>query len=136
MKGINKVTLIGNLGTNPEVRYFTNGDAVVNLSLATGETWRDKSTGEHKEKTEWHRVVLFRKLAEVAGKYFQKGDKIYIEGMLRNRKWKNEKGVDCYAIEIHGHTALKLNAVHTDNSMAEHDSYDALEETDITKYDI
>jgi single-strand DNA-binding protein len=99
-RGVNKVILIGNLGQAPEIRYMPNGGAVANLSLATSETWRDKATGEPKEKTEWHRVVVFGKLAEVAGEYLSKGSKVYIEGQLQTRKWQNEQGVDQYTTEI------------------------------------
>ena len=89
--GINKVILIGNLGQDPEVRYMPNGNAVANISIATSESWRDKNTGEQKEMTEWHRVVLYRRLAEVAGEYLKKGAKVYIEGKLRTRKWQAPK---------------------------------------------
>jgi single-strand DNA-binding protein len=99
-RGVNKVILVGNLGQAPEVRYMPNGGAVTNLSLATSETWRDKATGEPKEKTEWHRVVVFGKLAEVAGEYLSKGSKVYIEGQLQTRKWQNEQGIDQYTTEI------------------------------------
>ncbi|UAN48860.1 single-stranded DNA-binding protein (plasmid) [Serratia sp. JSRIV001] len=99
-RGVNKVILVGNLGQAPEIRYMPNGGAVANLSLATSETWRDKATGEQKEKTEWHRVVLFGKLAEVAGEYLSKGSKVYIEGQLQTRKWQNEQGIDQYTTEI------------------------------------
>lgn len=99
-RGVNKVILIGNLGQAPEVRYMPNGDAVANLSLATAETWRDKATGEPKEKTEWHRVVVFGKLAEVAGEYLTKGSKVFIEGQLQTRKWQDDQGNDHYATEI------------------------------------
>ncbi|CAL4323855.1 single-stranded DNA-binding protein [Buchnera aphidicola] len=99
-RGINKVILIGNLGQNPDVRYMPNGSAVANLTLATSETWKDKETGELKEKTEWHRVVLFNKLAEIAGLYLKKGAQIYIEGSLKTRKWKDSNGIDRYITEI------------------------------------
>jgi single-strand DNA-binding protein len=111
MKGINKVILIGNLGATLEIRYLPNGDAVTQLSLATSETWRDKQTGEYKERVEWHRVTLFRQLAEVAGKYFHKGDKLYVEGLLRTRKWQDKDGRDCYATEVHAGTVLKLHGL-------------------------
>ncbi len=86
-RGVNKVILVGNLGQDPEVRYMPSGGAVANLTLATSESWRDKQTGEMKEQTEWHRVVMFGKLAEVAGEYLRKGSQVYIEGQLRTRKW-------------------------------------------------
>ncbi|MCW7550151.1 single-stranded DNA-binding protein [Photorhabdus sp. APURE] len=99
-RGINKVILIGNLGKDPEVRYMPNGGAVTNITLATSESWRDKQTGEMKEKTEWHRVVLFGKLAEVAGEYLRKGSQVYIEGSLQTRKWQDQNGQERYATEV------------------------------------
>ncbi|MGL4684603.1 MAG: single-stranded DNA-binding protein [Hafnia alvei] len=99
-KGVNKVILVGHLGQEPEVRYMPNGGAVANLSLATSETWRDKQTGEQKEKTEWHRVVVFGKLAEIAGEYLQKGSQVYIEGALQTRKWTDTQGQERYTTEI------------------------------------
>ncbi|MRT01923.1 single-stranded DNA-binding protein [Ewingella americana] len=100
-RGVNKVILMGNLGQDPEVRYMPNGGAVANITLATSESWRDKATGEQKEKTEWHRVVLFGKLAEVAGEYLKKGSQVYIEGKLNTRKWTDQAGVEKYTTEIH-----------------------------------
>ena len=98
---VNKVILVGNLGKDPEVRRMTSGDAVVNLSIATSETWRDKSSGERKEKTEWHRVVIFNKnLAEVAEKYLKKGAKVYVEGQLQTRKWTDKDGAEKYSTEV------------------------------------
>lgn len=99
-KGVNKVILVGNLGQDPEVRYLPNGGAVANITLATSESWRDKTTGEQKEQTEWHRVVLFGKLAEVAGEYLRKGSQVYIEGQLRTRKWTAQSGEEKYTTEI------------------------------------
>lgn len=99
-RGVNKVILVGNLGKDPEVRYLPNGGAVANITLATSESWRDKATGEQKEQTEWHRVVLFGKLAEVAGEYLRKGSKVYIEGQLRTRKWTDQSGVEKYTTEV------------------------------------
>ncbi|WP_261644191.1 single-stranded DNA-binding protein SSB1 [Erwinia mallotivora] len=99
-RGINKVILVGNLGQDPEVRYMPNGGAVANITLATSESWRDKQTGETKEKTEWHRVVLFGKLAEVAGEYLRKGSQVYIEGSLQTRKWTDQAGVEKYTTEV------------------------------------
>jgi single-strand DNA-binding protein len=98
--GINKVILIGNLGKDPEVKYMPSGDAVANVTLATSETWNDKGTGEKKEKTEWHRVVFFGKLAEVVGQYLKKGSKIYVEGQLQTRKWQGQDGQDRYTTEV------------------------------------
>lgn len=99
-KGVNKVILVGHLGQDPEVRYLTSGGAVSNITLATSESWRDKQTGETKEKTEWHRVVLFGKLAEVAGEYLRKGSQVYIEGALQTRKWTDQAGVEKYTTEV------------------------------------
>lgn len=97
---LNKVEIIGNLGADPEVRYMPSGGAVANLSIATTESWKDKATGEKKEQTEWHRVVIFGKLAEVAGEYLRKGSKVFIEGALRTRKWTDQQGVERYTTEI------------------------------------
>ncbi|NUU68586.1 single-stranded DNA-binding protein [Enterobacteriaceae bacterium BIT-l23] len=100
-RGVNKVILIGNLGQDPEVRYMSNnGGAVTTLSLATSEQWRDKQSGEMKEVTEWHRVVIFGKLAEIAGEYLRKGSQVYIEGQLRTRKWQGQDGQDRYSTEV------------------------------------
>ena len=99
-RGINKVILVGNLGNDPEIRYMPNGGAVANITIATSESWRDKATGEQREKTEWHRVVLFGKLAEVAGEYLRKGSQVYIEGQLQTRKWQDQSGQDRYTTEV------------------------------------
>lgn len=100
-RGVNKVILVGNLGQDPEVRYTTHQTAVTTLSLATSESWRDKATGEMKEQTEWHRVVIFGKLAEIAGEYLRKGSQVYIEGQLKTRKWQDTTtGQDRYATEV------------------------------------
>ncbi|EET2714460.1 single-stranded DNA-binding protein [Escherichia coli] len=99
-RGVNKVILVGNLGADPEVRYMPNGNAVTNITLATSESWRDKTSGEMKEQTEWHRVVLFGKLAEVAGEYLRKGAQVYIEGQLRTRKWTDQAGIEKYTTEV------------------------------------
>ncbi|EOC0016711.1 single-stranded DNA-binding protein [Cronobacter sakazakii] len=98
--GVNRVILLGHLGQDPEVRYMPNGGAVTSLRLATSESWRDKQTGEMKEVTEWHSVVLYGKLAEVAGEYLRKGSQIYIEGQLRTRKWQDQSGQDRYSTEV------------------------------------
>lgn len=100
VRGINKVIIVGNLGQDPEVRYMPNGGAVANFSLATSESWRDKQTGEMRENTEWHRVVLFGKLAEVAGEYLRKGAQVYVEGQLRTRNWQDDNDVTRYVTEI------------------------------------
>lgn len=101
MSSVNKVILVGNLGKDPEVRRMTSGDPIVNLSVATSETWKDKSSGERKEKSEWHRVVIFNKnLAEVAEKYLRKGSKVYLEGSLQTRKWTDKDGAEKYSTEV------------------------------------
>ena len=99
-KGINKVILIGNLGKDPGVRYMPNGQAVANVTIATSESWKDKTTGEQKEVTEWHRVVFFRRLAEVVGEYLKKGSKVYVEGRLQTEKWQDKDGQDRYTTKI------------------------------------
>ncbi len=99
-RGINKVILVGNLGNDPEVRYANNGAAIANISVATSESWKDKNTGEQVDKTEWHRVVMFNRLGEIAGEYLRKGSKVYIEGKLQTRKWQDQSGQDKYTTEI------------------------------------
>lgn len=99
-RGVNKVILIGNLGNDPDVRYLPSGDAVANMSLATSESWKDKNTGERQERTEWHRIVLFGRTAEIAKQYLHKGSKVYIEGKLRTRKWQGQDGQDKYTTEV------------------------------------
>mgnify|MGYP006279014519 CR=1 len=99
-RGVNKVILVGNLGADPEIRYTQNGSAVANLRLATSEQWRDKQTGENQERTEWHRVVMFGRLGEIAGEYLKKGSKVYIEGKLQTRKWQAQDGSDRYSTEV------------------------------------
>lgn len=99
-RGVNKVILVGNLGSDPEVRYMPSGGAVANITIATSESWRDKATGEQREKTEWHRVALFGKLAEVAGEYLRKGSQVYVEGQLQTRKWQDQSGQDRYTTEV------------------------------------
>lgn len=101
MASVNKVILVGNLGKDPETRYMPNGDQVTNVTIATSESWKDKNSGEQKEATEWHRVVFFRRLAEIAGQYLKKGSQVYIEGRLRTRKWQGQDGQDRYTTEIH-----------------------------------
>lgn len=100
MASVNKVILVGNVGADPETRYLPSGDPVTNIRLATTESWKDKSSGEKKEATEWHRLVLFRRLAEVAGQYVKKGSQLYIEGQLRTRKWQDKDGQERYTTEI------------------------------------
>ena len=100
MRGINKVILIGNLGDDPQVKTFEGGGSLANVSIATSESWKDKTTGEKQERTEWHRVVFNNRLAEIAGEYLKKGSKVYIEGKLRTRKWQDANGADKYTTEI------------------------------------
>ena len=109
-RGVNKVILVGNLGQDPDVRYMPNGNAVANISVATSETWKDKNTGEQQERTEWHRVVLFRRLGEIAGEYLKKGSKVYIEGRLQTRKWQDQNGQDRYTTEIVGDNMQMLDS--------------------------
>jgi single-strand DNA-binding protein len=108
MASVNKVILVGNLGKDPETRYAPSGDAICNITLATTENWKDKATGEKKELTEWHRVVFFGKLAEIAGQYLKKGRQIYVEGSLRTRKWQDQSGQDRYTTEIRADTMHML----------------------------
>ncbi|MDC9714484.1 MAG: single-stranded DNA-binding protein [Gammaproteobacteria bacterium] len=102
MAGINKVILVGNLGQDVELKYTSSGDAVANISIATSDSWTDKNTGQKQERTEWHRVVLFRKTAELANQYLHKGSKVYVEGKLQTRKWQDQNGQDRYTTEIVG----------------------------------
>jgi single-strand DNA-binding protein len=116
MASLNKVILIGNLGKDPETRYAPSGDAICNLTLATTETWKDKSTGERREATEWHRVVLFGRVAEVAAQYLRKGSQIYVEGRLQTRKWQDQSGQDRYTTEIRGDEMKMLGSREGANS--------------------
>jgi len=100
MAGVNKVILVGNLGRDPEIKYASNGAAIANMAIATSESWKDKQTGQKQEKTEWHRVVVFGKLAEIVQQYVHKGSKVYVEGQLKTRKWQNKEGVDVYTTEV------------------------------------
>ncbi len=101
-RGVNKVIIIGNLGQDPEVRYMPSGSAVTNISVATSESWKDKETGEQTDRTEWHKVVFFGRLAEISGEYLRKGSQVYVEGRLRTRKWQDREGGDRYTTEIVG----------------------------------
>ncbi len=109
-RGVNKVILIGNLGADPEVRYMPSGGAVANVSVATTDSWKDKQTGQNQEKTEWHRVVMFNRLGEIAGEYLRKGSKVYIEGSIRTNKWQDKQGVDRYTTEIVANTMQMLDS--------------------------
>ena len=115
--GINKVILVGNLGKDPDMRYTAGGDAVANLSIATSESWNDNQTGEKKEKTEWHRVVFFRRIAEVCGEYLKKGSSVYIEGSLRTRDWEDDQGNKRYTTEIIGREMQMLGGRRSEDSM-------------------
>lgn len=110
MASVNKVIIVGNLGRDPETRYMPNGEAVTNIAVATTESWKDKQTGEKREQTEWHRIVFYRKLAEIAGQYLKKGSQVYIEGRLFTRKWTDKDGVERYTTEIIADTLQMLGA--------------------------
>ena len=110
MASVNKVILVGNLGRDPETRYMPNGEAVTNVTIATTDTWKDKTTGEKKEATEWHRIVFYRKLAEIAGQYLKKGSQVYIEGSLKTRKWQDKEGQERYTTEIIADTMQMLGS--------------------------
>lgn len=110
MASVNKAIIVGNLGKDPETRYMPNGDAVCNITIATSERWKDKTTGEKRELTEWHRVVFYRKLAEIAGQYLKKGSPVYIEGRIRTRKWQDKEGQDRYTTEIEANEMQMLGS--------------------------
>lgn len=122
-RGINKVILIGNIGGDPEVRYMPSGGAVTTLSLATTETWKDKQSGEKQERTEWHRVVCFNRLGEIAGEYVKKGSRIYIEGSLRTRKWQDAQGQDRYTTEIVASEMQLLDSKSAGANFSQQDEY-------------
>jgi single-strand DNA-binding protein len=109
-RGVNKVILIGNLGNDPEVKQIQSGSTVTTLSIATSESWTDKQSGQKQERTEWHRVVFFNRLAEIAGQYLKKGSKVYVEGSLRTRKWQDQQGVEKYTTEIMGNELQMLDS--------------------------
>ena len=110
MASVNKVIIVGNLGRDPETRYMPNGEAVTNVAVATTESWKDKSSGEKKELTEWHRITFYRKLAEIAGQYLKKGSQVYVEGRLQTRKWTDKDGVERYTTEIIADTMQMLGS--------------------------
>ena len=116
MAGVNKVILVGNLGNDPDVRTMPNGELVANITVATSESWNDKNTGERREVTEWHRIVFYRRQAEVAGEYLHKGSKVYIEGRLKTRKWQDQNGQDRYTTEIQGDVLQMLDSRQQDKS--------------------
>jgi len=120
-RGVNKVILIGNLGSDPEVRYTPSGSAVANVNLATSESWRDKTSGELQDRTEWHRIVFFNRLAEIVGEYLHKGSKIYVEGSLRTRKWQDKNGVERHTTEI---IANEMHILDSRNASATHTSHE------------
>ncbi len=124
-RGVNKVILVGNLGQKPEIRYTQTDSAVANLSLATSESWKDKETGEQREKTEWHRIVYFGKLAEIAEQYLDKGSKVYVEGKLQTRKWQDkDTGADRYTTEIVGNELTMLDSKNS-SGMNESQNFDS-----------
>lgn len=116
MRGVNKVIIVGNLGNDPEHKTFPNGGSVTNISVATSEQWTDKQTGEKKEATEWHRIVLFNRLGEIAAQYLRKGSKVYIEGSLRTRKWQDQNGQDRYTTEIRADQMQMLDSAGASNT--------------------
>ena len=119
MRGVNKVILIGNLGQDPDVRYLHSGAAVANITMATSESWKDKNTGQPIEHTEWHRIVFYAKLAEIAGEYLKKGSKVYIEGSLHTRKWQDKQGQDRYTTEIKASSLQMLDGKPRDDQQPE-----------------
>lgn len=130
-RGVNKVILIGNLGNDPEVRYTPGGSAVANVSLATSMSWREKQSGELQERTEWHRIVFFNRLAEIVGEYLRKGSKVYIEGSLRTRKWQDKNGADHYTTEIIAnemHILDNRNSPKSENGQAFNDADHSVKE--------
>lgn len=130
-RGINKVIIVGNLGSDPEVRYLPNGNPVANLSVATSESWKDKNTGDRQERTEWHRIVIFNRLAEIASEYLKKGSKVYLEGSLRTRKWQDNQGADRYTTEIF---ATELQMLDSRGGQASgQDNYDAFAKSSAAK---
>ncbi|MBF0751363.1 MULTISPECIES: single-stranded DNA-binding protein [unclassified Pasteurella] len=110
MAGVNKVIIVGHLGNDPEIRTMPNGDAVANISVATSESWNDRNTGERREITEWHRIVFYRRQAEICGEYLRKGSQVYVEGRLRTRKWQDQNGQDRYTTEIQGDVMQMLGS--------------------------
>lgn len=128
MASVNKVILIGNLGKDPEVKYMTNGEAVANIALATTEVWKDKNGGKQ-EKTEWHRIVFYRKLAEIVGEYCKKGSPVYVEGRLETRKWTDKNGIERYTTEIIATDMKLLGGLKKDDSNRRDDQQNASSES-------
>jgi single-strand DNA-binding protein len=122
MAGINKVIIVGNLGNDPEVAYLPNGGAVTKISVATSKKWKDKNTGQDQEQTEWHRIVFFNRLGEIAGEYLKKGSKVYVEGALKTNKWKDKDGNDRYTTEIIGNEMQMLDGKGGNNDPEQHAS--------------
>ena len=126
-KGVNKALIVGHLGSDPEGRLFENQNAVCNFSVATSESWKDKTTGQQQERTEWHRIVVYGKLAEICTKYLKKGSKVFIEGQLRTRKWQDKDGRDCYTTEIVARDVQMLDSrkgVYDENQAPDQDNFD------------
>jgi single-strand DNA-binding protein len=121
-RGVNKVIIVGNLGNDPEIRYTQAGAAITNITVATSESWKDKQTGQPVEKTEWHRIVFFNKLAEIAGEYLKKGAKVYIEGQLRTRKWQDKEGHDRYSTEVVANQMQMLDSRQSGGQQGEYQS--------------
>ena len=121
-RGVNKVIVVGNLGQDPDTRYMPSGDAVTNISIATSESWKDKQSGEQKERTEWHKVAMFGRLAEIAAEYLRKGSQVYIEGKLRTRKWQDKDGKDRWTTEIIADEMQMLGSRSGGGAPASHDS--------------
>ncbi|GJI56970.1 single-stranded DNA-binding protein [Rodentibacter sp. JRC1] len=117
MAGVNKVIIVGHLGNAPEMRAMQNGDAVANISVATSESWNDRNTGERREITEWHRIVFYRRQAEICGEYLRKGSQVYVEGRLRTRKWQDQNGQDRYTTEIQGDVLQMLGTAQGKNNL-------------------
>ena len=132
-RGVNKVILIGNLGNDPDIRYTASGAAVANISLATAETWRDKETGDQQERTEWHRIVFFGRLAEIVGEYLKKGSQIYVEGRLQTRKWQDKEGNDRYTTEIVANEMQMLGSRGVSSGPADLDQSAAAEKAETGK---
>lgn len=136
-RGVNKVILIGNIGQDPEIRYTPAGSAITNISIATSETWKDKQSGQSQERTEWHRVVFFNRLAEIAGEYLRKGSKVYIEGSLRTRKWQDQQGQERFTTEIVANEMQMLDgragAGDATGQPPSHQDYDAAPATSRTR---
>ena len=131
-RGINKVILVGHLGRDPEVRYSANGNAIANITVATSDSWKDKQTGERQERTEWHRVVMFNRLGEIAGEYLKKGAQVYIEGRLQTRKWQDNSGADRYTTEVVANEMQMLGSRSSAGSSAPGDYGDVNQESSET----